>query len=67
MSEFQECPCCSMSEGQQREGLRSGDICDALCDAEGLECSQMWCPVQHSQNQLITMGFSTGIALTGVG
>ena len=58
MSELQECPCCSMSEGQQHKGLRSGDICDALCDAEGLECGLMWCLVQCSQNRLVTLGLS---------
>ena len=54
MSELWECPCCSMSEGQQRKGLRSGDIRDVLHDAEGPECSPMRCPVQRSQNWLVT-------------
>ena len=54
MSELWECPCCSMSEGQQRNGLRSGDIRDVLRDAEGPECSPMRCPVQRSQNWLVT-------------
>ena len=43
-----------MSEGQQREGLRSGGIRDALRDAEGPECGPMRCPVQRSRNRLVT-------------
>ena len=54
MSELWECPCCSMSEGQRHEGLRSGDIRDALGDAEGPECGPMRCPVQRSRNRLVT-------------
>ena len=55
MSELRECPCCSVSEGQQREGLRSGGVRDALRDAEGPECGPMQCPVQRSRNRLVTL------------
>ena len=49
MSELRECPCCSMSEGQWHEGLRSGDIrCNNETEAALCATSESWCSPSES-------------------